>query len=253
MKDRFEYPEVVVRFYDVIYNKIRSSTDHLFYMRKILEVDGPVLEIGTGTGRFFCEALEKGADIYGIDSSELMLNKLKGKIISQEHYKIKHQDARNMSLGKKFKLIIAPFRIFSHLLSIKDQLRVLNKVNEHLDKDGKFIFDVFVPDPITISEGRAPIIDFEGEYEQGKKLKRITSVIPDYINQMSLVTMKFEWQEDGAKKEGIYKFPFRYYFRYEIENLIARSSLWLDKIYGDFNEKNLHAGSKDFVIQCSRD
>lgn len=248
----FEYPEVVVRFYDIIYESMRNSTDHSYYLKKILESDGPVLEIGVGTGRFFCNALEKGVDIFGIDVSERMLQKIKSKTKKEDHFRIQHQDARTLSLGKKFNLIIAPFRVFSHILLIEDQLKVLNNIFNHLENNGKFIFDVFVPAPSRISKSTEPTVDFEGEYKPGKMIKRTTSVEPDYINQISLVTMKFEWEEEGNVKEDSFEFPFRYYFRYELENLIARSSLRLDKMYGDFNETKLTKGSNDFVIVCSK-
>ena len=64
--------------------------------------------------------------------------------------------------------------------------------------------------------------------------------------------MKFEWEEDGNAKEDSFKFPFRYYFRYELENIIARFSLRLDKMYGDFKNNDLTEDSKDFVIVCSK-
>lgn len=70
-------PDFVVRFYDLIYKKVRTGIDLDYYMKKILETDGPVLELGVGTGRIFMKALEKGADIYGIDISPSMVEKLK--------------------------------------------------------------------------------------------------------------------------------------------------------------------------------
>jgi len=63
MSSAFQYPDVFARFYDVIYDQIRSETDHDYFLKKILAAKGPVLEVGVGTGRFFIEALSKGADI----------------------------------------------------------------------------------------------------------------------------------------------------------------------------------------------
>ena len=62
------YPEYVARFYDVIYSKIRAGTDSEYYLKQILKTQGPVLELGVGTGRLFVDALKQGADIYGIDA-----------------------------------------------------------------------------------------------------------------------------------------------------------------------------------------
>jgi SAM-dependent methyltransferase len=246
-----QYPENFSRFYDTVYNSLRTI-DHDFYLRKIKESKGAVLEIGTGTGRFFLEALKEGADIYGIDVSGNMLRILKNKLSAKEHHRIFLMDATEMSLTKKFNLIIAPFRVFSHVISISDQLQFLDNVHAHLDVGGTFIFDLFVPDPKFVREGFKDTVDFDGEYEPGKKLRRIVSIVPDLVHQINQVTMKLEWIEDGTPKEESFHFPMRYFYRYELEHLIARSKLNLEKIYGDFEEGNLTNESKDFVIICKK-
>ena len=46
-----EYPEYFARFYDLIYHQIRDGVDNIFYLGKIKNTKGKVLEVGTGTGR----------------------------------------------------------------------------------------------------------------------------------------------------------------------------------------------------------
>jgi len=245
------YPENFARFYDIVYHSLRTI-DEDFYLRKMKESKGAVLEIGTGTGRFFMKALNAGVDVYGIDKNETMLRILKRKLPTEEHHRIFLQDALSMKLEKKFDLIISPFRVFSHMISVEDQLKFLNNVHEHLNKGATFIFDLFVPDPKMISAGMNDTIDFEGEYEPGKKLHRTTSVVPDFIHQVNQVTMKLEREEGDGMKEEIFEFPMRYFFRYEIEHLIARSKLHLEKIFGNYEEGELTNESKDFVVVCRK-
>jgi len=252
MEEHFEYPEFVARFYDLIYNKIRTGTDFEYFMNKILEVKGPVLEVGTGTGRFFIEALNKGADIYGIDVSTSMINKLKEKLDKKHYGRISVQDAKKLQIDKKFDLIIAPFRVFSHMIEIKDQLKFLDNIYDHLKKKGTFIFDLFVPDLKMILEGINNLTDFEGEYEKGKKMKRIISMNSVLIKQVSYVSMTFVWEENDKEITKEWTFPFRYFFRYEIEHLVNQSKLKLEKIYGDFENNDLSPDSKEFIIVCKR-
>ena len=87
-----EYPSYVSRFYDIIYSQLRSSIDHDYFLKKILETKGAVLEVGVGTGRFFYEAFNQGADVYGVDLSENMLKQLKRKLSEKEHQRIYLQD-----------------------------------------------------------------------------------------------------------------------------------------------------------------
>ena len=84
------------------------------------------------------------ADMYGIDISRSMTDILKKKLSETEHHRIKTGDAVTMKWDCSFELIIAPFRMFSHILEVEQQLALLNNVCNHLTETGKFIFDVFV-------------------------------------------------------------------------------------------------------------
>jgi SAM-dependent methyltransferase len=246
-----KYPETLARFYDIFYKQIRTI-DHDFYLKEISQAKGPVLEAGVGTGRFFVEALSAGANVYGLDVSETMVNVLKKRLKPEDHHRIFLQDATNMSINKKFKLIIAPFRMFSHLAEVDQQLEFLNRIHDHLEEGGKFIFDLFVPDLEMIRTGTQNKMDFDGEYEPGKKLQRFFSLVPDVIRQTNHVTFRIIWDEDGKENQVDWKFDMRYFFRYEIEHLIARSKLRLEKICGDFKGGELTNESRDFVVLCRK-
>src|SRR5436190_21802702 len=125
MNEDYKYSKEMVEFYDTVYENLTPEGDLEFYVQKLVNVGGPALEIGCGTGRIFTKALKRGADVYGIDQSELMLEKLKEKIEPKEYHRIQNIDAREFKSGKKFKLIIAPFRIFQHVLTVGDQLQFL--------------------------------------------------------------------------------------------------------------------------------
>jgi SAM-dependent methyltransferase len=246
------YPVYVARFYDLIYSKVISGEDSGYYLKQILKTQGPVLELGVGTGRIFVEALKQGADIYGIDANGSMIELLKTKIDEKYYHRVKVQDAINLNLDNRFDLIIAPFRVFSHFIEVKEQFRVLNAVFDHLNPNGQFIFDVFVPNLKLITGGIKEMMDFDGEYEKGKKIKRITSMEADPLNQISHVKMKYVWEENGKEIEKEWAFPMRYFFKYELEHLIARSRLTLVNIFGDYQEHPLEANSKEFVVVCQK-
>lgn len=247
-----DYPVYFARFYDTIYDSVRSHVDTDFYLEQIRQTKGPVLEIGCGTGRFFCQAIQLGADIYGIDISKSMTDFLLKKIKSRYHDRISIQGAADFQFPFKFDLIIAPFRVYSHLLTVEEQLAALNNAFDHLNDDGRLIFDLYVPDPSMIASGLDKVVDFEGEYESGKKISRTVDMKADIVNQISDITMTFKWDEDGLKKEEKWNFKFRFYFRYEIEHLVKRSKLTLEKIFGDFNGGGLNEFSKEFVVICTK-
>src|SRR5438552_605541 len=153
MKKEYKYSKEMAEFYDTVYENLTPEGDKKFYINKLVNEDGPALEIGYGTGRIFAEALKRGADVYGIDQSEVMLSKLKEKIDTKEYFRVQNADACEFKSDKKFKLIIAPFRIFQHILTVSEQIRFLKNVKENLEKGGRFILDVFNPDINLISKG----------------------------------------------------------------------------------------------------
>jgi SAM-dependent methyltransferase len=247
-----DYPSFFARFYDPIYDKMRTGTDREFYLKKISMTKGPVLEIGAGTGRFFTEALNAGADIYAIDISRHMLDVLKKKIDKSQHRRVSLQNAIDFRFSFKFDLILAPFRVFSHLLTVEEQLAALNNICKYLTNNGLLIFDLYVPDPGMIAAGLDKMVDFDGEYIHGKRLRRCVTMKADIVNQISDITMIFTWDEEDHTRTEEWQFLLRYFFRYELEHLIRLSDLHLVQIYGDFNETPLGPGSKEFIVVCSK-
>lgn len=251
MKDQDPYPEFIARFYDVIYAHLRT-VDRDYFLNEIRAVKGPVLEVGVGTGRFFLDALSRGADIYGIDVSGTMLDELKKKLDPTHHRRVFLQDTRSLNLDRTFDLVVAPFRVFSHLISVEDQLLALNSIYDHLNPGGRFIFDLYIPDLKILENGINAETDFDGEYATGKRLKRVVSAKADLINQVNNVTMTLTWDDERGQKTSSWHLPMRFFFRHELEHLVARSRLKLEHIYGDYEGHALTSESKDFIVVCRR-
>jgi len=246
------YPNNFARFYDTIYHKLRDGVDIEFFLNNIKQVDGKVLEIGVGTGRFFINALNTGTDIYGIDISESMINILRSKLGKDQHFRVSKQNIIDFSFDFQFDLIIAPFRVIMHIIDKADQITALNNVFDHLSPNGRFIFDTFVPDLKQLIDGLDNIADFEGEYEPGKHLKRRVSTKPDLINQLINIKFNLEWEENKREMHEEWSLPLRFFFRYELEHLIERSKFNTYDILGDYAGGNLSKDSKEFIITCNK-
>ena len=246
------YPDYFARFYDLIYGKIRSGTDLEYFLRKIRETRGPVLEIGTGTGRIFTEALKEGADIYGIDISPAMVGVLKAKTDPAHHFRLSVQDMKNFRSDVTFPLIIAPFRVFMHLTETEDQLGTLNHICSRLSPGGIFIFDLFITDMQIVQKGLDRIVDFEGEYEPGETLRRITSSRSNPDRHEMFVTMRFEWTEKGGLRSGEWFTRMRYFFSRELEELLERSSFRSFEIFGNYLEEPVGPESRDYIVVCKK-
>lgn len=141
--------ELSARYYDAAYAAI-NLVDVSFYVELAREIDGPVLEIGCGTGRVLLEIARSGIEIHGLDQSPAMLEVLKGKL-EREPQEVRSRvtlhsgDMRTARLEKKFSLVTIPFRPLQHMHTIEDQLAALRTAAAHLSEGGRFAFDVFYP------------------------------------------------------------------------------------------------------------
>jgi SAM-dependent methyltransferase len=152
----------------------------------------------------------------------------------------------------RFNLIVAPFRVMMHLLDKQEQIAALNNSYRHLKPNGKFIFDTFVPDLHQLINGLNNHMDFEDDYESGKKIRRTVTTKPDLIKQLINITFRLEWDEDAEQKQEEWKLPLRFFFRYELEHLIERSDFKNYKIMGDYHGNELNANSKEFIAVCKK-
>jgi SAM-dependent methyltransferase len=246
------YPKNFARFYDTIYHHMRDGIDNEYFQNEIKHTGGKVLEIGAGTGRLFINALNQGADIYGLDISEAMLEVLYKKLQPEQYYRISLQNLIDFTFDFKFDLIIAPFRVIMHLPDKKDQLKAIDNIYNHLNNNGKFIFDTFIPDLNQLIKGINNQVDFEGEYNPGQKIRRIVSTSPDLINQIIKVNFHLEWEENDELNQDDWVLPLRFFFRYELEHLIERSKFRKYKIFGDYKGNVLNQESKDFIVICQK-
>lgn len=248
------YPDFVARFYDSVYAKVRDGVDNDYYLRKMADAGGPVLEIGVGTGRLFAEARRRGLDVCGIDLSPAMVERCREKLPSGDRERVWVEDAVTLRTDRRFALVVAPFRVLSHVCEPADQLQLLDSLHAVLEPGGRFVFDVYVPNLKLLLEGLPEMCDFDGEHAPGWRLRRFVSSAPaDLVHQTNHVRMTFVWDEEDGEHRGDWEFDMRFFFRFELEHLVARSRLRLEAIHGDFEGGPLTPESREFVVVGRRE
>jgi SAM-dependent methyltransferase len=247
------YPDLIARFYDAVYAKIRDGVDNDWYLDRMAAAQGPVLEIGVGTGRLIAEARRRRIDAWGIDLSPAMIACCRAKLAPDDRERVSVADAVALRHDRRFALVCAPFRVLSHVHDTADQLRLLDSVHDCLLPGGAFVFDLYVPSLKLLLEGLPEHTDFDGEHVPGRRLRRSVRADPaDLSCQRNRVRMSFRWDEDDGEHCGEWTFEMRFFFRFEIEHLVARSRLVLETIYGDFAGNPVTAESREYVVVCRR-
>jgi SAM-dependent methyltransferase len=131
------------------------SHDLPFYQQLAKRCDGPILELGVGTGRVAFALARAGHEVVGVDSSESMLAVLRDRVCDEsrevgERLTSICGDACAIDVGRQFPLVLFPFNGMAHLHYEEERQLLLANVARHLQPSGRFAFDVTVPDPALL-------------------------------------------------------------------------------------------------------
>ena len=246
-----DYGEATARFYDAAYDRSAQldGKDVALYRALAREGGGPVLELGCGTGRVLLEIAKDGFPCTGLDASQHMLARLRAKS-AFPNLRLVHAPMQAFDLpGERFGLIFSAFRAFQHLYTVEDQLACLDCARRHLAPGGRLAFDVFAPRLARMAFAEEPeAVDLRFELD-GEQVARFARVTRDPVEQILHVHFRYERSRDGHVVGNEHaSFRMRWFWRYELEHLLARAGFREVAIHGDFERRPITAESPAFVV-----
>jgi SAM-dependent methyltransferase len=238
-----EYADVAELYDHVVPYSTRGDIE--FFVDEALAANGPVLEVGSGTGRILIPTARAGVAITGLDGSRTMLDRCREKLAVEpaKVQKLVHlveSDMRAFELGTKYALATFPFRPFQHLLTVDDQIKCLTTIHGHLEPDGRLILDLFNPSldylanrPIGLEMPEGP----PATLPDGRVLDRTFKVVNhDRFEQVNDIELIYHiTYPDGRKARSVHAFKMRYLFRYEVEHLLARTGFVVEQLYAGYD------------------
>lgn len=219
-------------------------SDIPFYRDLISSPDVSILELGCGTGRVTLPLASYCRFIQGIDKSAAMLSigrrKLHAAGIPPSKARMKKGDIADFNLGRKFELIIAPFRVFQNLETDAEVDGLFRCIRRHLAPGGTCVLNVFRPllDPedlrkkwsvaaeelsweIPIEGGRLACFDRRGHIDADRLI-----LYPE------LIYRKYEVQ--SMVEENILKIAMRCYYPDDFADLILRHGFEILSRWGGY-------------------
>lgn len=115
--------------------------------------DGPVLELGIGTGRVAIPLSQRGIEVHGIDVSEAMLTRLKEKL-GGDKISTTLGDFADVPVEGRYSMIYCVFHTFFGLTTQQEQIACFRNVAERLTPGGSFVIEAFVPDVKRFDHGQ---------------------------------------------------------------------------------------------------
>lgn len=239
-------------FYDDIYAFRTQDVD--FYVAKVGEQPGPILEVGCGTGRVTLPLLATGEEIYGVDASPAMLRILRYKLADRPELlpRFSEGDMRHFDLGRKFQQVFVPFRAFLHVDTVDEQLATLRNFAKHLLADGRLILDIFAPSYRLMSQEQRRATLPAQHLADGRVVTVADHVTYVHREQRLNVERHIDTVlPDGILRRRVEHFHLRYVFRYEMELLLRQAGFAVETVYGDFTGRpyDYHSGEMIFVAR----
>jgi ubiquinone/menaquinone biosynthesis C-methylase UbiE len=251
------YDSFIADYYDTSPMLVSRTQDMSFYVSAARKYGDPVLELGCGTGRITTAIADAGHRIVGLDISAKMLERAIEKRDAlrrdaRDRVHLVRGDMTEFELSEKFRTVIIPFRPFQHLLEIEDQMNCLHCVRRHLAPGGHLLVDFFQTDPERMHD---PIFQRESlltEYAlpDGRHIALSERVAAFHRGlQRNEVEMIFNVTHPNGKHERlVMAWTLRYFFRYEVEHLLALCGFHIESEYGNFDESPLGNESPEMIF-----
>lgn len=258
-RGNYEYDSFLADCYDYL-PPYAARADLDFYVSSSRAAKGKTLELGCGTGRILIPTAAAGCQIWGLERSPHMLAKCREKLNHQPpevqaRVRLVQGDMVDFDLGETFGLLTAPFRSFQHLLSVEEQLRCLGSAHHHLLPGGRLILDVFQVDLRFMKVSEEEREDFpETELPDGRRLRRTfrTTAVhwAEQYNHIELIY--YVAHVDGRRQRVVQALPLRYFFRYELEHLLARGGFRVLERFGNYDRSPLRDDSPEMIFVAEK-
>ena len=149
----------------------------------------------------------------------------------------------DQAVDGRFSLIFIAFNTFFALLSQDDQLRCFSRVAEHLEAQGSFVVEAFVPDITRFDRGqRVQTTDVDMEEV------RIDASLHDPVNQR-IVAQHMVFTEGGIR---FYPVKLRYCWPSELDLMARLAGLRLDHRWGGWLKEPFTASSGKHISVYGR-
>jgi SAM-dependent methyltransferase len=243
------------RLYDLEHCDLRE--DVAFYLHLAERCDGPVLELGCGTGRVCLALAGAGHEVTGVDRSRGMLEIARDRLAESDlaaRLRLQQQDVRRMAFPAQFALALFPLNGFLHLLTADDQLSALRNIRRALLPGGVLV--LALPNPHAVlaphSDGQL-LLRRRFSTEAGLSAACFTIAETDLAAQRQRLTLIYdETGSDGLVSRTTAETELRFVYRYEIVHLLRRAGLALDAVYGSYDLDAYEADSQILLVLAYR-
>lgn len=228
------------------------ESDRQFFLELARRTGDPVLELGCGTGRLTIPLAQAGVDITGIEIVSGMLELAKQKA-GDLPIRWVHADVREYYLGRSFRLIFESGCVFQHMLTRPDQEAFLNRVLEHLDDEGLFVFGSIFPALKQLENVDVEKEWFTTQHPDGWEIRVSGTEYYDALRQVKVETAYRRWKDaNGREIVRVAPLSLRYNFPQELDALLHYNGFTVDERYGGNDKSPMTDESRLMIYVCRK-
>jgi SAM-dependent methyltransferase len=236
----------------------RDFVDDIELYRSLAQrCDGPVLELGCGSGRVCLALAEAGFEGTGIDISEEMLALARAHAADAglaDQVLLERADVRSLSFDSTYALALYPCNGFVHLLTAEDQLAALRSIHRALLDGGFLVIDL--PNPHAVLDVAADghlLLRKRFTSPEGHTVTSFTCSQTDLAGQRQDLLLVYDEEDDrGAVRRTTVELEIRFVYRREMALLLRQAGFAIDGVYGTYDLDPYEAESEQMIYLAHR-
>lgn len=248
MDDRFDSYTSFAQVYDEFMDNVPYD-DWVLYLHQLLVENGVdkgiVLDMGCGTANVTRRLAAKGYDMIGIDNSSEMLEIARQKDETGNDILYLLQDMREFELYGTVDAAVSICDSMNYILSVEELTQVFRLVNNYLEREGLFIFDmnteykyktILADNTIAENRDRCSFI-WENYYYEDEKINEYDLTI--FINNSSQEDLFTRFMETHYQ---------RAYSLDEVKSALKDAGMEFVAAYDAFTKEPVHDKSERMYI-----
>lgn len=236
------YGDRIAGIYDQLYGTL-FDVEGTVALLAGLAGDGPVLELAIGTGRVALPLAERGVEVHGVDISDAMVERLRGKPGGAE-IPVTIGNFADVPVDGRYREVFLVFNTLFALVTQEEQVRCFANVARALTNDGVFVVEAFVPDVSRFDAHQTVRVD-EVTLE-GAKLE---------VSRHDPVRQTVDSQHVILSHGSIETYPvsLRYSYPPELDLMARLAGLRLRDRWGGWRKQPFTSGSTSHVSVYERE
>jgi SAM-dependent methyltransferase len=227
------------RYYDLEYASVDADLD--FYRSFAIQANGPVLELGCGTGRVLAALEDLQLALTGVDSSPAMLDIARKSLHATTT--LVESDIIDLATcaelpDKPYWMAFSAINSFLHFPDTESQIAALEAVRAVMVTGGILLLDLMVPEPSYLAalDGRL-LLEFSTTLPDGQRLDKLVSRTHELASQTIQTAVLFDTIDalTGTVTRVADGYDTRYIHRFELEYLLERAGWRLVSVYGSYD------------------